>query len=398
MRDINELISYVTGLRNEGNSTFRECMAELGDPQDKFRSIHVAGTNGKGSTTNFMKDILRCAGYTVGTFTSPHLIAHQDRIRVNDVWIEDEAFVRIYEENEELIKKHKLNMFEIDMLIASLYFIEKKVDVAIIEVGLGGRLDSTNVLHHPLLSIVTTIGYDHMDRLGNTLEEIAAEKAGIFKEGVPCLVGKMTEGCVEVMKQKALGELTVLGAYTKVDRHHFIYKGEEYEVATPVEYQFHNASLAIEAMHILKDEFDVADHIHEGIRISKWAGRFEQVMNSPCVILDGAHNDEGIRALCAGLDEVERPLRIVFSALKDKPAKAMGKMLEGYADHMIVTQFDFYRVAKAVDIATDQEVIEDYEKAIEKAIAMDEKGTVLICGSLYFISEARQYMLKRRGV
>ena len=174
-KNVEEAIAAIEKRRHHhsGLELFKKAMSELHDPQDQLQSIHVGGTNGKGSTVNYLRSILQRAGYKVGTFTSPYLISHHDRIRINDLSISDEKLLFYINETEPLWTKYELSMFEIDMLIASLYFRDEKVDVAIFEVGMGGRLDATNVLRKPLVSVITNIGMDHMMYLGDTYETVS---------------------------------------------------------------------------------------------------------------------------------------------------------------------------------------------------------------------------------
>lgn len=380
--------------RYHGLEPLRKACAKIGDPQDHLKVIHIAGTNGKGSTVNFIRSALNGLGYKVGTFTSPHLITHFDRIRIDDMWIPEEVFNRCLQKNMQAIEELDLGMFEIDCLIAFEWFYEQKVDYAVIETGLGGRLDNTNIIKNPLLSLITTIGYDHMAVLGSRLTQIAFEKAGIIKHGGHCIFGYLDPSCKKIIQGHARHMHAAaygIGPYRDLDENHMEYQGCVYEV-NGGQYQKANAALALEAVRFLG--FDIRDEqIIKAIRECLWKGRFEKVSENPDIIIDGAHNEEGIRALCASLQYVKRPLAVVFSALKDKPGRRMASMLEEYADLLIVTGFEDERADSVNHLVSQHALVEnDWRKAIEQAAACAQGGTAVITGSLHFISTVRQYL------
>jgi dihydrofolate synthase/folylpolyglutamate synthase len=382
--------------RYHGLQPLREACAELSNPQDELKIIHVAGTNGKGSTVNYIRACLNALGFHTGTFTSPHLDAHFDRIRIDDEWIDEEVFNQYLEKNMGIIEKYDLGMFEIDTLIAFEWFRDSHVDYAVIETGLGGRLDNTNIIEHPLLSIITTIGFDHMAVLGNRLTQIAFEKAGIIKPYGHCIFGYVKPECERVIRLRAArmhAAAKRLGDYRDIGKGEMEFYGERYEISG-AEYQKANAAMALEAIRFLG--FDITCvKVKQAVAKCTWKGRFEKVSEHPDVILDGAHNEEGIRALCASLALLKKPLAIVFSALRDKPGRQMASMLEEHADLLIVTAFDYYRADTADDLVSQHGVIEnDWHIAIEKAKQFAKEGTVVITGSLYFISTVREYLMK----
>lgn len=403
-----EAVDWITSRRNLslGIESFRSLMSELDNPQDKIPSIHVAGTNGKGSTCTFIKDCLMEAGYKVATFTSPHLIKHQDRIRINGDWISDDDFLDLVNEYQAVIETHELNMFEIDFLLACLYFIRQHVDIMIIEVGLGGRLDCTNSMHQPMISIITSIGLDHMEYLGDTKEKIAVEKAGIIKQNGVCIVGDVEQNSMcEIVNisKRVNAKVLPVEKYTKISEDKFIVLENEYTIKSKASYQMKNATLAITALLSLKNSNKInIDEmmIQKGISKSVWEGRFEKIFDKPLVILDGAHNEDGIDALAEAVKICQKPWVFVFSALKDKQTYNMVKKLDDVADKVIVTQFDFYRVKSCEELQINKniECIKDKMIAIKKGMSLVGKnGTLIICGSLYFISEVREE-LKKRGI
>ncbi len=382
--------------RYHGLEPLRKACAKLGNPQNELKIIHVAGTNGKGSTVNYIRAALNALGFRTGTFTSPHLSAHFDRIRIDDEWIAEEVFNQYLEKNMEIIETYDLGMFEIDTLIAFEWFRDMHVDYAVIETGLGGRLDNTNIIENPLLSIITTIGYDHMAVLGDRLSQIAFEKAGIIKPYGHCIFGYVKPECERVIRLRA-GMMHAaalrLENFRDLGLGEMEYHNVRYEISGG-EYQKANAAMALAAIRFLG--FDITCvKVKEAIAQCTWKGRFEKVSEHPDVILDGAHNEEGIHALCASLRHLKKPLAVVFSALRDKPGRQMASMLEEYADLLIVTAFDYYRADTTDDLVSEHGVIEnDWHTAIEKAKRFAQEGTVVITGSLYFISTVRDYLMK----
>ena len=381
---------------------FRKCMAELGNKQDRLKVIHVAGTDGKGSTVHFIMDALMALGYKVGTLQSPHLLTHLDRIRINDQYIDEKYFLDKVNENYDYFIEHRFSMFDIDYFIMTDYFLDNNVDYAVIEVGLGGRLDSTNVINNTLLSIITTIGYDHMDRLGNTLEEIVREKCGIIKQDSHTLIGKLAPNLVDIVRDtcKSLNNtLYQVKDYEYIAKRHFRYREQEYHISSFALYQMENASLAIEAIYTLAslEGFEIDfEKLKQGIASSMWLGRFEVINEDPLVIIDGAHNAHGMRALVDSLRQLPKPIVCVFSALKDKEYLKMLEMLKNEVEEITITTFENYRIYDVHSIPEDKmiKVEDDYLKAINDAI--DTKKTVIICGSLYFISEV--YAAKLKGL
>lgn len=385
-----------------GFEHFKAAMAELGNPQYQLDCIHIAGTNGKGSTTNYLRSILQTAGYTVGTFTSPHLIVHNDRIRINDVYISDEDLLAYGNRFVDFIEAHNLSMFEIDMLIAVHYFLENRVDLVVFEVGLGGRLDATNVIL-PRLSIITTIGFDHMEILGDTLPKIAYEKAGIIKPNVPVLTAEPKASCLNVFRKVCVERNSPL---YRIDRRtrlksstglKYRYKHFTVHLPTLAVYQIQNSATALEAALILRDQgLNLSDaDILNGLQHTQWKGRFETMSTDPLIIIDGAHNTHGVHALSQSLAALPRPLIVVFSALKDKETDKMLAELIPLCDDVVVTSFDFYRAATAQSLARDFPVhaIESAAEALRFGLSKAHGGTLLVTGSLYFISDVRQTLI-----
>lgn len=402
-----EVIDYITKRtkRTYGLSEFRKFMQDIGNPQDQLRCIHVGGTNGKGSTTNYIRSILQQAGYKVGTFTSPHLETHHDRIRINDQSISDEDLVRYANQYVNQWEAYGVTMFEIDMFISVMYFLENQVDYAIYEVGLGGELDATNIIN-PLLSVITTIGYDHMDYLGNTIEEITRAKAGIIKHQTPLITHERKDVCITIMREvceEKQAELIEVKDAEKIQYGKeiiFDYQNlSNLKICTYAHYQVENACNAIEVCLWLRDHqvLITDEQIRQGLKEANWKGRFELVHENPLVFLDGAHNEHGMMALVDTVKQMGYSLTIVFSALRDKETDKMLEMLLSVSDDIIVTEFTFYRAKPADALAGNYpvQVVYDWKEAIATALS-HQKEMVLITGSLYFISDVRSY-LKTKG-
>lgn len=396
-----DFIAAITARRasNSDRRNFLKLIEELGHPERQLKCLHVAGTNGKGSVTNYLRSILQCAGYKTGSFTSPHLRVHNDRIRINDVNIPDERLLELGNRLEPYIEKYNLSMFEIDMLLSIYYFLEEKCDYVVYEVGLGGRLDATNIIN-PLLCVITNIGYDHMEYLGHSLKAIAGEKAGIIKPGVPVFTGEYKKSCLEVFKEKAQltgSELQIIKpakGHLKNDRVSFRYEDYEITLSTRALYQAANASLALAAADYLRRENIIPlkkEDIVKGLETAIWCGRFEEVGTDPLVIIDGAHNEHGVRAIRESIKLLPKPLCIVVSILKDKQYDQMLRYLKPLCDELVITSFSFYRAAsiEQLEHSVKATVINDWHEAIDYARKKYHDGTVLITGSLYFVSEVR---------
>lgn len=402
-----EFIDQIENMKHfhKGLDEFVIALDELGNPHLDIQSkvIHVAGTNGKGSTVNYLRSILQTAGYSIGTFTSPYLVQHEDRIRINNEYISDEWILSFANKYWNLIEKHQLSMFEIDTLMACLYFKEKQTDYMIFEVGMGGRLDATNIFPQPLLTIITHIGLDHTQYLGDTFDKIASEKAGIIKQNIPLITHEKREDCLEVFKaicqerHSPMIQCEPVEILDDFKHQQFIYKNQLYQLESLARYQCDNAALAIEVIHQLnqKNILHIKEQAIQKGLMTQWAGRFEKVYEQPVILLDGAHNEDGINALVDSLKQYSN-LKIIFSALKDKNSDKMLEKLCSLSEDITVCEFDFYRAQSAEVLAQGHSVkIEkDYRKAIEETLHQ-EKMTV-ICGSLYFISLVRAYIFDKK--
>ena len=376
---------------------FRALMEEIGNPQDGLTCIHVAGTNGKGSTCRFLYDILKTKYNTVALYTSPHLENPRDRIRINDEWIPEAKFLEYMNKYIDEIERYEVSFVAIFTLFFFLYCREKKPDIAVVEVSLGGRWDTTNVIREPLLSVITTIDFDHMNFFGNTLPEIAREKAGIIKPGCPVLLCNIREEAIGVLEQKAKEEHAPLYHVPEYEdrRGGIVLDGVFYDMHAS-SYQRMDACFALTAARLCGIDI-TTEAVREAVAHSFWPGRFETVKKEPLVILDGSHNEEGISALMKEMRDLPRPLIVVFTALADKRGPNMCALLLKEADELIVTEFTHARADTADHLVKQGcTVIRDYREAIAAAIAhAGNSGTVIITGSLYFISAVRSEFIKK---
>ncbi|MBM7701345.1 bifunctional folylpolyglutamate synthase/dihydrofolate synthase [Metabacillus iocasae] len=396
-------------------------LTQLGNPHHNIRTVHVAGTNGKGSTVSYLRNILQQAGYRVGTFTSPYIETFNERISVNGVPISNDEMIELVNEVKSVVDAVEETEygapteFEVITLMSFLYFGKKnEMDYVIYEVGLGGRFDSTNVIQ-PILTIITNIGFDHMNILGNTVEQITSEKAGIVKQGIPLITAVEQEGAKAVIQhvvEEHRAPLYQLGRDLHIERYETLTDGERFTLQTPFQslstlelsmfgyHQVKNASLATTAALYLKSlgAHIEDENIYKGLRQTKWNGRFEQVRTNPLTIIDGAHNPEGIESLLSTLrlHYEDRNIHIIFSCLKDKESKEMIASLESIAASITFTSFEFERAATGqalyeVSNHERKQYVENWQEAIEIVTEQlrDEKDVLIITGSLYFISQIR---------
>lgn len=427
-----EAMSYIHEVGNFGSNYGLErtykLLELLGNPHKKGKFIHIAGTNGKGSTTAMLVELLRERGYKVGMYTSPFLEEFEERIQINGVNIPKsilaELITRIKVAVDKVIEEgyNHPTEFEIITCLMLLYFAEENVDYGVIEVGLGGRLDSTNVIT-PILSIITSISFDHMNLLGNTLAEIAKEKAGIIKDGVPVVIYPQEEEALKSIKEKCLetkSKLTVtdlsMGKFVDVVDEDNIYQlvdinldGENFEVKLPLlgEHQINNLLVALEAYKeiCLREGIDFSkEDIKEALKKVKWIGRLEVMNKKPLVVIDGAHNIQGISKLKINVEKYFKYKRL-FLLLGILADKEVEKMVE-----VIVP--DAYKVYSLTPLSTRAENAEELKKVIDKynnnCVAYesydealkcaldeaDENDLILISGSLYMIGDMRRKIRK----
>ena len=398
-----EVVDFINSQKNRVYSldNFKSYMEDLGNPQLILDTIHIGGTNGKGSTTNYIKEVLKQAGYKVATFTSPALYSRLDIIRINDQFVDEETMVKYANRYVDRWLKYEISMFEIEVFIAIMYFIEQQVDLALFEVGLGGLLDATNIIM-PKLAINTNIGLDHIDYLGHDYQSIALNKAGIVKEGIDYLTGETKEECLAVFHdvcKKHHSQLIMLQPISNIiDGNNVSYHYRDYNIIldTPALYQINNSALALEALLYLKEHKIVSfsnDDLLQGMYNARWPGRFEIVNIEPLIIIDGAHNKEGIEAFYECAKKYDQ-IKIIFSALRDKDYKHMIEKLLQLTDDVTICEFEHVRASDAKTLANgfDVKIVPDYKLAIDESFS--HQGTVFVTGSLYFISKVREYIVE----
>ncbi|MBF2378164.1 bifunctional folylpolyglutamate synthase/dihydrofolate synthase [Listeria welshimeri] len=422
LKSYEEAIEWIHGtLRlgiKPGLARMEYIMEKLNHPEKANKWIHIAGTNGKGSTLTFIRNCVEEAGYTTGTFTSPYIETFNERISVNGKPISDDKILILANRLKPIAEELKNTIygppseFEIITAMMFLYFAEyDSIDIGIIEVGLGGRLDSTNILL-PLVSVITTIGMDHMEFLGNTIEEIASEKAGIIKPGTPVISGVIQSEAQEVIKaiaSKNKANFAQLNQdfFIQLDGKTATFKtkhGEEIVDLVIGLYGFHqlnNASLAIKVIQYLNtySSYDIDEKaIKAGLKKAFWPGRMETISEKPLIIVDGAHNPEGIETLKHSINRFSGHKIIIVSILKDKNYKEMLSSLKSIPDcEIILTTFDYSRamsaqetinVGKLEDIAVNPV----WHDAINDTVQSKNDSKIFITGSLYFISEVRKFV------
>lgn len=389
----------------------------LGNPHDRFPSIHIAGTNGKGSTTHILANLLRCAGYRVGIYTSPHFKDYRERIKINRDYITESAVVEFVGNNFDLIASIRPSFFEITVAMAFWYFDREKVDIAVIETGLGGRLDSTNVIH-PQLSIITNIGFDHMEFLGDTLQEIALEKAGIIKEGVPCVIGERqieTTAIFEVNAQRKGAPIffsdqlvdvkSVEGAMYPEQNYMVQSEGSEFHFCSNLstEVQQKNIRTALAAYKVLSQRDLKLPWIEEMISEAlanipldlAYFGRFQILSRDPWVIADGAHNRDGLRGLFKEVSKIRfQKLWIIIGVVRDKSLDLVISELPQDANY-ISTQASVPRALPAEelqDILTANDLHCELQNSPQEAYLFAKKkasknDVILITGSMFLVAE-----------
>ncbi len=379
---------------NHGLEPIRQVLARHGNPQNDLKFIHVAGTNGKGSVCCYIRDVLMAHGYRTGMFTSPHLIHHFDRITIDGKWITKDEYQHILDACIDDIIELNLGMFEIALLIALLHFKKQKTDYVVLECGLGGRLDNTNVIPSPVISVITTIGSDHAALLGNRVQQVAFEKAGIIREHVPVCVGlvsRKARGVIASVATRKHAPITFMKQVQVTGQNAFKYDHDVYELSSAAFYQKENALLALRVLKSIGIDIH-DDATKQALHESSWKGRFEKVGTHPAIYLDGAHNKEGIEALVRNYSGLNRPVITVFSALKDKPGRWMASKLSQVSDELIITSINNGRFDSMDSLSIDGAVmVADENQAVDQAVKLaGENGTVVICGSLYFISDIRK--------
>lgn len=420
---VKNIESRIGKFKSKGNVRIKKFLEKLGSPHKNLKVIHVAGTNGKGSTVNFIKDVLK-EDYKVGSFVSPHLITYCDRIKIGDAEISQADFAEIgqfiIEKEKDIVEEYgDLNLFEFLTIMAIIYFERENVDLAILEVGMGGRADSTNIFtsRKKLISLITSISMDHMEYLGDTIEEIADAKAGIIQEGGLVVTTNRDPKILGVIEKEAKEKSAEL-FYTKDLASEILnsdLKGidfkvkiddveEDFHLTQIGDYQVENAIGAIYALYILNKRGILKislDDIKVRIKKSTWKGRMEIVSRDPLIILDGAHNFDGIKRLVESLDNFKfKKLHLIMSILADKEHKKMLEEIASYTDEVVFVNLDYKRGTSPEELSREASEygLKGQVMTIDEALTYYKKSyqegdLILITGSLYFVSEARSKIL-----
>jgi len=389
------VLEFDTQKINLGLIRVNQVLSALGLPQNKFQSIHVAGTNGKGSVCAMLDSILREAGFKVGLYTSPHLFKFNERIKIQDQDISDRRLEMGIEKVKKAGEGLDLTTFEILTCVAFDYFAERKVDYAVVEVGMGGRLDATNVII-PLVSVITNIDYDHTEYLGNTLEQIALEKAGIIKPGVPVVTAENKPVALRVIRETCRlkgSRLWELGeGELNEPANEFAVKNLGENLFSPLigPHQRLNEALAVKVAEILKLKEEA---IEKGLKKTHWPGRFQIIAYDPLTIVDGAHNVAGAAALAETIREmkIKSPLTLVLGIQCYKNIAGMLNILGPLADPLIITCSSHPQAAPPAEIVMKIDkgriiIIYSVAEAVEVARGFDQPA--IITGSLFTVAEA----------
>jgi dihydrofolate synthase/folylpolyglutamate synthase len=384
----------------------------LGRPDRAYRAIHIAGTKGKGSTAAMIESSLRAAGYRTGSYTSPHLHTFRERMRVNNEYISREEFAQLVNELEpHLNSVEGVTWFEIVTALAFMYFARSQIEVAVLEVGLGGRFDATNVVT-PLVSVITSLSMDHMNLLGNSIEQIAFEKAGIIKQHVPVVSAPQAPAAMDVIRRVARMRGSRLMVAEPPPQPPAPFRGSpdsqgrEWTLPLFGAHQIINASVAVTALQVANEHgLTISEEaIQQGLASVKWPGRLEVLDHDPLLVVDGAHNGDSAQKLAAALREVFNIDRwtLIIGISADKDVAAIVEGLLPIAGHVIVTQASNSRAAK-VEVIGEQITARGFKPTLTHTvaeaidIALQDRSPIIITGSLFTVADARETWFARVG-
>lgn len=413
-----------------GLDRMEELLRRLGNPQDDLKVIHVAGTNGKGSVSKYLEEGLSACGYKMGLYTSPYIETFNERIRYDGADISDEDLEyygqKVVSAAEAMVADglDSPTEFEVVTAIAFLYFADRQADITILEVGLGGIGDSTNVVKSPLASVITSISYDHMAQLGSSLAEIAVNKAGIIKTGCPVISNVPQQDAAKIIARKAyamgsrLYDISGIRAAVsdettfsqKVSMELYEKSYSDVEISMVGRHQAENLKTALATLEILRKSGAVKldrEALYEGLKRARQPGRFEVISEDPLVIIDGAHNEAGAQALQETMAQhfAGKKILLVAGILADKEIDSIVKFLTKITDHIIVTEPDNPRKLAAEKLAEHvaefgvaAEAVSDVEAAVHRAKELaDGYDVILFAGSLYLIGDVRRLWRNERG-
>ena len=396
--------------RELGNAMLAKLLVYLDNPEKKLKFIHIAGTNGKGSIAVMLSEILQQSSYCTGLFTSPYIEQFNERIRVNGQMIPNDALAEITTKIKVIIETQNtpVSEFALDTAIALYYFMKKKCDVVVLETGLGGRLDATNIIPDNLVSVISAVDLDHTQYLGDTIEKITAEKCGIIKHNRPVVSYPLQHAsALDVIKNTAvLNNCSLYVADTPVPHEdYFELYGKRYKLALKGDFQAYNAATVLKVIEVLQmRNFIFSDSdVKIGLENAVNPARFEKFGDR--IILDGGHNPHAIKALCKSLSEYKKSIYFCVAMMEDKDYRENVKILSENSNGIIVTQISMQRCCKAEILATEFKkynkkvfIEENPESAIKKALEIaDSNALICICGSLYLAGEVRPILNKCFG-
>ncbi|MBE5881504.1 MAG: bifunctional folylpolyglutamate synthase/dihydrofolate synthase [Lachnospiraceae bacterium] len=424
-----QAMEYMESLQGLGSvpglSNIINLCEKLGNPQDELSFIHIAGTNGKGSVSAFLSSVLTCAGYRVGSYNSPTIREYRERICVGGRMIAQKSLCalleRVKEACEELVSEGKEHPtpFEVETAVGFLYFKEKKCDYVVLECGMGGKLDATNLVTRTLAAVFTPISMDHMGFLGNTIEAITEQKAGIIKSGCRVISAQQSEEVAAVIERVSREQLTepvfvqnedASSIRYGLERQTFLYKGEqEIEIALAGQHQVENALLALRVIDVLREEGVVISDkaVCKGFASARWSGRFEVLARKPYFVVDGAHNEDGARKLVRSIRFYFTNKKIIYimGILKDKEYEKIISLTAPFAAHIITVKtpdnpraMDAYELA--CEVAKQHESVTaagSLEEAVEMSYLLADKDSVILAfGSLSYLGKLMDIMDKRQ--
>lgn len=414
--DYKEALEYIDGVSwlgsKPGLDRVTELLEKLGRPQDRLKFVHIAGTNGKGSCAAMLASVMKCCGYKTGLFTSPYLFRFNERMQINGKDIEDSVLAELVSQVKpaaEAMAEHPTE-FELMTAAALLWFAAEGCDIVVLETGLGGRLDATNVITAPEATVITSIGLDHTQYLGDTVEKIAAEKAGIIKPGCDCVLYEQQESVMDVIRDRCeeLGAILHVADFSRINSEFdslygqsFSYKGELYALPLLGKHQLKNAALALETVEVLRArgwKLEQSD-VEHGIYAVNWPGRFELIHDEPLFVVDGGHNPQCAQTVVDNLMTYfpERHRVLLIGMLADKDVQGTLDVLDTAADEYVCVTPESERALPAAELA---KLLEKYGKRVTVSptirvavgaagVAAGETGVVCAVGSLYSVGAIR---------
>ena len=414
--DYQEALAYIDGVAwfgsKPGLSRVMELLHRLGDPQNRLKFVHIAGTNGKGSCAAMLASVLKTAGYKAGLFTSPYLFRFNERMQINGREIDNDVLADVVTRVSipaEIMEDHPTE-FELMTAAAMLWYAEEGCDIVVLEVGLGGRFDATNVISRPEVSVIMNIGLDHTKILGDTVEKIAAEKAGIIKAGCPCVLYQQSDSVTQVIRKRC-GEVgaelhiadfsAIKTEFDSLEGQVFTYKGEAYAIPLLGAHQLKNAAVVIETAETLRRRGWKLPHedVEHGLYAVSWPARFEVVSDGPCFVVDGGHNPQCAQTVAENLKKYFPGCRrvLLIGVLADKDYRSLADILAPEADEFVCVTPNSDRALPAEELAQvlrpygkPVTVCESIKEGVSAAIdAAGQDGMVCAVGSLYMVGEIR---------